>query len=355
MSEYTTKLITEIGKELNEGEVSFDANDGIPWNFYVQANTDIEGKVYLANENAPMWKVSDLETVGKLTDDYLTKAREFYRTDNRHYNLPEQEFDKKLLFDLVVNETNYDWNNFEQYILMKTAMLWAKVRLGKIDLGAIDTPYGKVKVSAEISKNQSKLEGPHKFQVTLENELGRFVLPANTFGVVNGKVYLYTIQAPKEKQENILAKKMDRYFRKFNKGLDMTELEAQISTNALASLTAFATYMKENGAKEFFAPVYLPARYIAKEMSIKHNEKDEEQAIEKQKKLNQDQFNITNKFVYTIMRFAWHFDECELDFDDARQMVHFTQSDRPREKNDNEIYSFQKAIERNVKNLQISK
>ena len=354
MKRYIINIIHNLVDEFDQGCVFLDTTDEIPWSFYLAINTNIEGKVKSVEGNAPTLVISDLEKTAGFLEEYLKRARVFYGVEQSRYDLTKESFDKKLIFDLIANGTNYDLCNFEQYVQVKTEMLKKAEKIGKINLGLMELPFGKVRAMVSISKNESKLEGPYKFEVYFENEQGSFALPSSTFGIVGNKVFIYTIQAKKGKQDSRLAKKMDRYFRKFNKGLDMAEPEAQVSTNALAALTTFVTYMQANGIKEFFAPAFLPARYIAKDLSNLHRISDES-LVEEQEKLDRNQFNMTNKFLYTAMRFAWHFDEYNFEFDELRERVCFSAGKGPREKSDNEIYDFQNVVGENVKNLQMGK
>ena len=220
--------------------------------------------------------------------------------------------------DLIVNATNYDLNNIEEYVVQRTKMLQAKtvyenvVVLGDCQGGTI---YGK------IMKAKSNLEGPYCFHCWITQNEERFILPYIYFGNENKTINLYAIQALKVKQENKFAKKMDRFFRKANKGVDMEdEILSQVSPNALISLVVFMAYQKLHGANAINAVNFMPIRYNANlttgQLKLEESE-DENEFLEKH---DRNQFNITNRFMNTLIRYAHHFGY-EFEYDEIKEKL----------------------------------
>lgn len=346
MKYFTKMMINDLAENLNMGNIGFQTSDSIPWFFYVKLNTNIEGMKNIVDERLPVWKIENIERTSELLDEYLTYAKVFYEGDKDYFNLLTSQFDKKLIFDLVVNATNYDLENFDEYVEKKTRILKTKVNKGSFNFGEIELPFGKANVNAIIRKTPSKLEGPYKMIISLESELGKFTLPAITFGLEKNKAYVYAVQAKKEKEENELAKKLDRYFRKFNKDIDLDELEGKVSPNALASTVIFFEYLKKLGIKRVVAPVYMPVRYFSRLLKnegledINNNERQKNEEL-----IDRDQFSMTNRFSANLLRYSLHFAECSFGFNDMTDEINleFSKSNK-KSLGDNEIYIFQKQV-----------
>ena len=355
MSEYTTKIIKNLEQSLHRGEIILESMDGVPWVYYVLANTISDGKIDIVGNNLPTWDINHIGTISNLLDEYLDVARKFYHVYKVRYNLYDEEHDKKLIFDLMINATNFDLANFEQYIEKRTQMLTTPVKLGKMSLGAIQTQFGSVELYAEIAKIDSKLEGPYKFSVLCKNELGEFHLPAITFGFVDKTCYMYAIQGSKQKEESVLAKKLDRYFRKFNKDIDPEDITGQVSPNALASATIFMSYLKSVGIKDVIAPVFLPSRYVGAFQSSERKKVSEEERQNLRETIDRNQFNMTNRFSYTLARYAEHFGQDKFVYNDVLEEIHLALSSVYDKRDDNEIYTFRSQIDNNLMSNQISK
>jgi hypothetical protein len=63
---------------------------------------------------------------------------------------------------------------------------------------------------------------------------------------------------------------------------------------------------------------------------------------------------MTNRFTYTLARYAMHFDGCEFVYDDNTQLSHLTLSKEHGE-GDNEIFDFKNQIDNNLRQCEISK
>lgn len=339
-------LINDLAESFNMGNIAFQTSDTIPWLYYVKLNTNIEGKVNIVDDRLPIWKISNFDRTTDLLDKYIIIARDFYAGDKEYYGFLSSQFDKKLIFDLVVNATSYELENFDEYIEKKIKILRTNVKRETINIGEIDFPFGKVNAKATIRRTPSKLEGPYKIAITFESELGSFTLPTVTFGLEKDKAHVYAVQAKKEKEENKLAKNLDRYFRKFNKDVDLEELEGKVSPNALASTVVFFEYLKSLGINKVVAPVYMPVRYFSR--IIKNEELDNISNEEKQEQedlIDRDQFNMTNRFSANLLRYSLHFNECKFDFNDITDEINLRLvKTHKKDFSENEIYNFQNQV-----------
>ena len=197
-------------------------------------------------------------------------------------------------------------------------------------------PQGNMTLDVNITKNDSKLEGPYKFNIKFTSNGETFTLPNIVFGITGHKAHVYTIQGKRNRDNSALAKKLDRYFRKFGKNIDEKDIEGEVSTNALAAITIFSSYMKNQGIAEIEAPVYLPLRYKTAEILQKE-------------RLDADQFNITNRFAYTLLRYATHFEDSDFYYDESSQKCYLKINDNIHQHDDNEIYNFEGKIKKGLR------
>ena len=87
MSEYTTKIIKNLEQSLHRGEIILESMDGVPWVYYVLANTISDGKIDIVGNNLPTWDINHIGTISNLLDEYLDVARKFYHVYKVRYNL----------------------------------------------------------------------------------------------------------------------------------------------------------------------------------------------------------------------------------------------------------------------------
>ena len=137
-------------------------------------------------------------------------------------------------------------------------------------------------------------------------------------------------------------------FRKVNKGIDSEEDIAKVSPNALVSLTIFNAYLKRKCFSKIITPSYMPIRYNSKLIrNINRNYSDDE--LEKENELvDRDQFNITNKMMYLLNRYAYHFSDCVSEYDDIKDEMHLKLNDT-RVNGDNIILGIDNIFSRNNK------
>lgn len=347
MNKSVERLVNDVFKQASTGVVKIgDENFGY-WFFYTKFFEKIEGISNVKNSGYPVINIPNYETFINSVEDYLNTAKVFYKKDQNYFLLNDYAFSQKLFLDLITNATNYDFNNFIPHIQLRKRMLQSSIKTGEIDLGK----YCGLQIVGEIKKNISNLETPFKMSLTFkENEFNEFKLPSISFAIIDDKAYVMAVQNQKEKQENPLAKKLDRYFRKVNKDVDESDVIANVSPNALVSLTLFNSYLKQIGVKEVIAPNFMPIRYNANKISGYLKAKTSEERHEFLNKHNKNQFNITNKFMYLFMRYSHHFTSNECYYDPIKEEMHTHLSNAPAPTTDNIIYELDKSV--NIKSLE---
>lgn len=304
------KIALKIFSQAEKGEIVFGDNSSF-WSFYAKFSANIAGE-RKEGVDCPTIDIPDFDKFAKSVEEYLSVAKNFYKEDKEYFDLSEESFEEKLFFDLIINSTAFEQKNILSFVKKRKNMLSQPLSCGEKYIGE----YEGKRVYANIKKNRSNLESPYKMSFSFKNEEGEFVLPAINFGFDGESVCLYAVQNKKEKQTSALAKKMDRYFRKLNSGVDMEDIVAEVSPNAVAALAMFASLCEKSGKKEIVAPDFLPIRYGAS-FSAKERlgEDKKEEAIEK---LDRDQFNITNRFMYLFLRYNFHFPSAEATYDEDK-------------------------------------
>ena len=316
--DFIEKIFDKVLMQTEHGKVEFGSDDLSMWTYYVELENEQSSK---ENSGKISLKIRNKKELIENLKQYLEIAKKFYSKDKYYFDLDDNSFYEKLVLDLFVNTNNFDLNNFESFVKQRTEMLKEDCSLKeRLILGQ----YLGSDIIVEITKNTSNLEGPFKFRVAFDDGINTFNLPSVTFGKIKDEVFVYCLQGEKEKQTNSLAKKMDRHFRKANKDVDMEdEILSQVSVSALISLTIFLAYQKSNGVKNVSAYNFMPVRYetvlTTKTLKLKEQQSLEEFQIEH----DRNQFNITNKFFNTLIRYAHHFN-LNYDYDDISEKLEFS-------------------------------
>lgn len=281
--------------------------------------------------------------------NYLSQAREFYINDKDYYELDDMSFDEKLFMDLFANMTNFDFENIDKYLSQRTKMLSEEnnYSLGSTVIGTFEG----ADVEISILKNTSNLEAPLRFRTILRDGEERFLLPDITFGVIDDCLHVYAVQRKRDEQTSKTAKKFDRYFRKFNKGIDMNdEITSQISTNALAAVTIFLAYFKNQNINEVKAFGFMPLRYNSKVETAIMKLKNETEFEEFLEENDRNQFNITNKFFNTLFRYAHHFG-LNVEYDEIHECLDMNLEEKKTVDADNVIHHLDEIITLGTKDV----
>lgn len=356
MSNKNKQNINKVISQARAGTVKFNVeeNKGY-WTFYINFMTEIEGQLEKAKDNVPVLKIPNKKIFYEAVGSYLEKATKFYHDDKTYFDLTEDSFKQKLFSDLILNASHIDLNNIIPYVEKRTRML-SHDSSQSAKLAGV---YENTACFFNIIKNSSNLEGPYTAQPTLRDcTFDDFVLPEITFGIDGDTAVVYCVQNPKKNSSNKtqLQKKFDRHFRKMNLNVDMESLEANISTNALASLTIFFAYLKNEGITNVEVPCFLPLRYnaslSAKIANLKKNfsndtnsettlKQQQEEVLEKQ---DRDQYNMTNKLMNLMLRYGEHFVDSKCEFDDIRDCMRVTLAKSKTKRDENIIYSLDESL-----------
>lgn len=291
-------IIKELFEEAKLGKVNIECLNNDKWTYNVKCFLNVNGVQNEADDEAPVVYIHNTLNFQKVFEEYLKYASEFYKEDKEYYDLSNKGFYKKLLLDLLASASIIDLYDYEKYVYKKTLMI--KDQLIKETNKEVGK-YLDYSINLNISKTMSNLEAPYKAIFTFKGIDGEFTLPSITFGVINNKAYIMAIQFKGDTRANATSKKLDRYFRKVNKGIDELEDIANVSPNALVALTLFNSYLKQIGIKEVEATCFMPIRYNSNKINYMRKTKIESDDYD------YIQYNITNKFMNLFNRYAYHF------------------------------------------------
>lgn len=312
-----SKIIEEILNEAAKGKVLIgDELKGF-WIFYARFYAKIEGISNAKNNKYPIFEIPDFDSFISDIQKYLSIAKNFYHADKEYFDLNDDAFSKKLIFDLFVNATNFDLININNYIKKQTELIKNELDLSTKLIGE----FQGLKMFGKFVKNHSNLEAPYKFECYFSDGNQKFYLPSIYFGFGENESYIMAVQNQYGKQNNDLAKKLDRFFRKVNKGVQENDVISQVSPNALVAFTIFIAEAKRMGKENFIAPCFRPVRYHATKIAGLNKADDDFEKNSFAKKHDRDQFNITNKFMYLLLRFGYHFKNADIEFDENKQQM----------------------------------
>lgn len=350
-NEYVENLLKNVLTQMEIGKVEIGDEQYGKWTYFVKLLTEQSE----TNKGEIAVKIKEKEIFVEKLKEYLMFATKFYEKDKKYFELNDESFCEKLILDLFVNTTNIDLNNILKFVERRTQMLKQQdLTLSETVIGNHEIKkYEDFDIVIDIEKNKSNLEGPYKFNIKLDNNRENFILPSITFGCVEDEIYLYCIQGEREKQTNKFSKQMDRFFRKANKDVDMEdEILSQVSVSALVGLTIFLTYQKMQGFKNVKAVNFMPLRYNSNLTSGLMRAKTEELKQEFEEKHNRNQYNISNKFFNTLIRYAYHFNE-DVSYDDILEELSFNLTDKKLKNNENILYDIEKSIKNYEKTIKI--
>lgn len=322
MSNSLEDNLLSVISQATEGVINIPCDDPFDpnahWTYYNQFSTKIEGKQNVKNPDIPTIEIKDYAKFLQDLDTFVDLAKLRYAEEKEFEDLTEEGFEKKLIMSLFTYPSVIDTLDYNQYIENQIKMLQSNIKTGDMKLGT----YNGYNIGAEIKTCLSTIEGTHSFKPYITNQKEKFYLPRVCFSVLDDIVFVMRTHYHDHDQENPIQKQMDRHFRKVNKGVDPEDDISKVSPNALVSLTMFLSTIKQHGITKVVAPDYLPIKYIeTKNKYINNKRKSEQDKEEGLKRLEIEQYNMTNRFMNLFHRYAYHFDNTQIGYDSVHMMM----------------------------------
>ena len=324
-------VVKELLEELSQENVKITATDGGVWQYSTKMDTKIEGRNNTLVSNSIVLNIPDYNLFVRKIGKYLDVASKFYEKDKEYFMLDGNEYLKRLVLDLFLNATNYDLYNIYNYIDFKKDMLSTEYKDKTFELGTLKVGNETLTIFGSIKRQKFNMEAPYAFEVCLSNGIENFVLPSILFGTTSDTAVVYAIQNLHREQETQLKKRLDRYFRKIDNGIvekgtnkipyDERPLEEQVTINAVVAAAIFVETVKRFDVLKFIVPDFMPLRYSTKLNQNVFNVKQKSNAEYVDElthkaidDMNRNQFNITNKLIYTFLRLGMHFDNLDVNY-----------------------------------------
>ena len=316
------KLFRDFAKQTLNGSLKIVfANDLFSENpfavdivdYKIGLNYIIEGKEKIENEQNPTLNISNYKTFIENLTELMNKKYEYHYNDKNYMTLTEEGYLNFLLMGIISNMQEMDFNYPIGYLNRmidaydKKYEFDNKKEVGNFKIGDLNTT-----IVQYDRKNMATMETMVSRQFLIKKDDQEVLLPRIHYYISGNKVYILGIQNYSKDKDNSLSKKVDRYLRKMDKGLEEYEQSdngkvegiKDISVAALASLVLFMSSYSEY--QEFYMTDYLPIRYMNK---LKNDVTDEDI-----NKIDKIQTNITDKFLMTGVRLCEHFDNLDCDF-----------------------------------------
>ena len=248
------------------------------------------------------------------------------------------------LMNLFINATSNDFNNPIEYLKNRISffdndLLYEKFPVYEkiYNLDDIDCH-----IESCVFKQHPANETPYAFFSRIVSNDGEntYDLPKIRYGIKDDgykkEVYIYAIQGSKKKSVlNKFEKKINRYLFKINKDVVKDEEYLQyekdsemeldsffpenvidVTPKSVLSLTIFLKIIKDMGINKVTVIDYLPIRYYGNlhgkkavvdlYKGIYSEEELNQRYNQAEKQMDDNQFNITNKFIRTFNRVNYH-------------------------------------------------
>lgn len=309
-------MIEEVLKELEKGIVKADINYRMKIHRNASSDFELTPTIHI-----------------KKKEEFYNKIKEYvalYRNTTPFFE-EEEENIKGIIAKLFANMSICDFNDPENYI--ERIIAFRKNRL----LEDTTTPYIEgLEGFIEIKVQNSVMETPFSVRQEIVSGEDRYLLPTISYGIAQDTCYIYAIQDYNKHEKTPYHNKITRRLYKVNHHVFEEETEeyksykegkteeypeniSDVSPGALLALINFLKEIENFGIKKVQVIPYLPVRYENKIRVLafktlkkaKEEKWSEEQIkkyylelVEKQRKI---QSNITEKFIRTVRRAAYHF------------------------------------------------
>ena len=310
------EIFNEIINEAKYGKVIIEDEE-----WPISFNSIVEGKEYIGREDNDTLVINDKNKFIKLLEEYINLELKLDRKTPAFLEYNNKNKIKWIMSYIFVNATTEEFINPIELLNRKIYFLkdntFNYLNNGiSIDINDIITDS---KLCIKNEQSPVSMETPNKISLSITNGTNTFNLPSIYYGIDNDTCYIYSILTPKNKknldEDNIkYNKKVNRFLYKINdKVIDEELLKykdtdyypegniTDISVSFIFSLNIFESLLEKNNIKKIKVVPYLPLRY--KSRNIASEQANNNDYVERNNKI---QNNLTNKFIRTFQRLAYH-------------------------------------------------
>jgi len=225
---------------------------------------------------------------------------------------------EKLIMTLLwSNATFEDFKNPEQFLQKRIAFLENETTELSQKCGYSEILDGNIIL--EICKDKIYNETPYKIVIKLNNGEEEYKFPEVKFGIFNDTIYFYAIQNSHNESNNY-TKRINRTLFKIGEGFDIQKDNYDIfeegnlkdvSASFVVALNIALSYFHSIGIDKINVNSIIISRWNAKKIALekkinkgKVTDEEKEEVLTKQDLI---QKNLTEKFLRTFLRLAYHY------------------------------------------------
>lgn len=322
-----------IVKEASIGKVKCCLTFSILFNtIFLEDNKDV-----INNESEhliPTLTIHNKKLFDELLCKYVDLCSYFYSTSNFEKEILDcVDYDKdrtcpeKYIMTLLwVNATYDDFLHPEEYLQRRINFL-ENSKEETFETDYIEDLNGKINFA--IKKDVILFETPFKIELSLVNNDGeQYTFPEIKFGIDNDTVYFYVIQnfTTTNNNNNNYAKKINRLLFKIGEGFDATkdnyELFSEgnlkdVTASFVVAINMAITYFHSLGYRNIKVASILPVRWNSKNLIIERKQIMGRYSLDeksnKEERLEEIQKNLTEKFIRTFLRLAYHYEGINIE------------------------------------------
>lgn len=316
-----------VFKFLTEAENGIIYVDNYP--FSVNFDNNVIKRVYIPkNIDIPMLKVKNEAVFLELIKKYILSSLAGLKMNNSQL----ENYIKQKLIHLFCNASSEDFANIEKHIKKVTDFHYNKI-IDKAVISNVEFLDGS-DIVIDVIKQSYEMETPYaitfKIQKVINGIINQYDLPNISFGISGDTCYIYSVQHPKNTNNNdntSYNKKIKRLLYKVNAHLetdfddDIVAID-KVSPSAIISLSILFSILYNKGINKIEVVPFLPIRYqnkslgnltrasyLIKSQCDEYNTDEKKRAIIKEfeEKTNKLQNNLTQKFIMDFLRLEYHF------------------------------------------------
>ncbi len=328
------EIFYELIQEASQGKVIID-NEIWPIGFNTKFEALNKGIMNNFSEQFPTLIIKEEEKFFQVLNEYVLLELSLKHKTFTFVKNTKKNNIKFILAYLFVNASTQDFLNPITYIKRRISFL-QDTTFHDIDKKTFDLGAALLNTQLEIiNKEQSiMMETPYKMEMAfkkIENDQ-EIIYP---FASINYGIqiqdlccYIYSIQKPKDNQNATSFKKISRILYKLNEGVSDLESKeylnyktgndsyypeniSDVTIPFVFSLTLFLNFLQQKNIRKVKVVPFLPLRYLSRQI-MSDNIEDVQKKEQLKERNNRIQENITNKFIRTFNRTAFHFPDLQI-------------------------------------------
>lgn len=337
------EIFEELIKEAKDGKVLIDGEE-----WPIGFNTTIlnsEGEITYQNDrNLSTLLIKNKEEFFRILEEYVYMEISYKRKIPGFVTDKEKNNIKWIMSYLFINATTEDFLNPVFYIQRRMQFLQDTTFSYLNDGVELNIGHHFLHSLLEISNHSHSIamETPYKIDMSLINvihgEKVAYPLASVSYGICeeNGEkvCYVYSLMKPKagknpSPENQFYEKKIARMLYKLNDGVERYELSeyfeykegdskfypegniTDVTPSFVLSLNIFIALLQKEGIHQLKAIPYLPVRYLSRDI-VSSMVEDEDTRYHLKLRNDTIQENITNKFIRTFRRMAFHTPDIEI-------------------------------------------